>query len=79
MEKRACEMRELISIFKTQWIKFISKLNLMEKSINTLDNHSDELKDPRLRSLEKPIGKIDSLESGNNIENINKYIKKLQV
>ena len=72
MEQRAGEMQELISVFKTQWIKFISKLNLMEKSINALNNHFDELKGPRIRSLEKPMDKINSLELGNNIERITK-------
>ncbi len=72
MEQRAGEMQELISVFKTQWIKFISKLNLMEKSINALNNHFDDLKGPRIRSLEKPMDKINSLELGSNIERIAK-------
>ena len=72
MEQRAGEMQELISVFKTQWIKFISKLNLMEKSINTMNNHFDDLKGPRIRSLEKPMDKINSLELGSNIERITK-------
>ena len=72
MEKRAGEMQELISVFKTQWLKFIGKLNLIEKSISALNNHFDELKGPRLRSLEKPMDKINSLELGNNVENLPK-------
>ena len=72
MEKRAGEMQEFIGIFKTQWLKFISKLNLIEKSISALKNHFDELKGPWLRSLEKPVDKINSLELGNNVENLPK-------
>ena len=51
---------------------FTDKLNLIEKSISALNNHFDELKGPRLRSLEKPMDKINSLELGNNIENLPK-------
>jgi len=37
-----------------------------------LNNHFDDLKGPRIRSLEKPMDKINSLELGNNIERITK-------
>ena len=37
-------MLELISIFKTKLIKFISRLSIIEKSINALNNYFDELK-----------------------------------
>ena len=72
MEERASEMQKLISLFKTQWIKFVGKLTSMEKSITALNNHYDDLKGPRLRALEKPMDKINSLELGNNIESISK-------
>ena len=68
MEEKASQMQKFVGVFRIQWEKFIGKLDSMEKTINALNNHYDELKGPRIRALEKPMDKINKLELGKNIE-----------
>ena len=56
----------MLGFLKIQWIKFLEKINSLEKSIVTLNNHFDELKGPRLRQVEKEMNKISNLELDNN-------------
>ena len=67
LKKKAGQIQKYVGVFKIQWIKFLEKINSLEKSIVTINNHFDELKGPRLRQLEKEMNKISNLE----LDNIN--------
>ena len=64
MEQKAGEMQELVGVFRKQWEKFTEKVDAMGKTLNSLGNHYEELKGTRIRALEKPMEKIESLELG---------------
>ena len=64
MEQKAGEMQELVGVFRKQWERFIDKVDAMGKTLNSLGNHYEELKGTRIRALEKPMEKIESLELG---------------
>ena len=64
MEKKAGEMQKLVGVFRKQWEKFTEKVDAMGKTLNSLGNHYEELKGTRIRALEKPMEKIESLELG---------------
>ena len=68
MEQKAGEMQELVGVFRKQWEQFTEKIHAMGKSISALINHYDELKGTRIRALEKPMEKIESLELGEGKE-----------
>ena len=68
MEQKAGEMQELVGVFRKQWERFIDKVDAMGKTLNSLGNHYDELKGTRIRALEKPMEKIESLELGEGKE-----------
>ena len=68
MEQKAGEMQELVGVFRKQWEKFIDKVDAMGKTLNSLGNHYEELKGTRIRALEKPMEKIESLELGETKE-----------
>ena len=61
-------MQELVGVFRKQWEKFIDKVDAMGKTLNSLGNHYEELKGTRIRALEKPMEKIESLELGETKE-----------
>ena len=73
MEQKAGEMQELVGVFRKQWERFIDKVDAMGKTLNSLGNHYEELKGTRIRALEKPMEKIESLELGEG-----KEIKELE-
>ena len=64
MEQKAGEMQELVGVFRKQWEKFTEKVDAIGKTLNSLGNHYEELKGTRIRALEKPMEKIESLELG---------------
>lgn len=64
MEQKAGEMQKYIFTFRDQWKKFVEKLEIIGKSISTIQNHYDDLSGPRLRQLEKPLDKIKDLQLG---------------
>ena len=68
MEQKAGEMQELVGVFRKQWERFIDKVDAMGKTLNSLGNHYEELKGTRIRALEKPMEKIESLELGEGKE-----------
>ena len=68
MEQKAGEMQELVGVFRKQWERFIDKVDAMGKTLNSLGNHYEELKGTRIRALEKPMEKIESLELGETKE-----------
>ncbi len=65
IEKKAGQIQKYVGVFKIQWIKFLEKINSLERSIVTLNNHFDELKGPRLRQVKKEMNKILNLELDN--------------
>ena len=62
MEARAGEMQQLVQDFKQQWVKFNDKVDAMGKSIQTVQNHFDELSNARSNQLQKPMDKITGLQ-----------------
>lgn len=72
MEQRAGEMQSLVGKFKDQWQRFVDKLDALGKSLNTVQNHYDELSGTRVRQLEKPMEKILdlNLEKPENVQRL---------
>ncbi len=62
LETKAAEMQSLIMAFKEQWQKFNEKVDALGKSLNSVQNHYNELAGPRRNQLQKPMEKITELE-----------------
>jgi len=72
IEEKASDVMALLSTFKTQWEKYVDKMDKMGRSINTVKTDYEDLMTTRRRQLEKPLDKIeditnlvDSSKSGN--------------
>ena len=61
VEQRAGDLQKLVQQFSEQWGKYSEKVAAMGKSLNTVQNHFDDLSGTRTRALEKPMEKIISL------------------
>jgi DNA recombination protein RmuC len=62
MEKRAGDIQKLIGKFSKQWQMFVSKMDMMGKSLGTVQKHFEDLVTTRSRQLEKPMEKIGELQ-----------------
>ena len=62
IEKQAGEMQKLVGLFSKQWYSFVSKMDGLGSTINTLQNKYEELHTTRVRQLEKPMEKIKELQ-----------------
>jgi len=69
IEQRAGDMQKYIQTFKAQWTKFVDKMDGLGKSLNTVQNHFDELSSTRVKQLEKPMDKILDLNLDQTTEN----------
>jgi len=72
IEEKASDVMALLSTFKTQWEKYVDKMDKMGRSINTVKTDYEDLMTTRRRQLEKPLDQIeditnlvDSSKSGN--------------
>ncbi|RMF07537.1 MAG: DNA recombination protein RmuC [Candidatus Neomarinimicrobiota bacterium] len=62
MEQRAGEIQNLVHLFKSQWDRFVDKMDKLGHSLGTAQRHYDELRSTRTRQLEKPVEKILELD-----------------
>ncbi len=69
METRAGEMQALVQAFKTQWTRFVNKIDALGKSLGTVQKHYEELQTTRVRQLDRPVEKILDLQLGASEEN----------
>lgn len=58
------EILELLDTFKTQWYKFLDKLETVGKRIDDAQKEYQDLTTTRKKQLEKPLNKIGSLQKG---------------
>lgn len=58
VEQRAGDLQKLVQQFSLQWGKYCDKMESVGKSLNTVQNHFEDLSGTRTRALEKPMEKI---------------------
>ncbi len=68
LEQTSDEILKQLGEFKKQWRKFTDKIDKLGKSLQTVQNHYDELSETRSNQLEKPLGKIEELRTQHGIE-----------
>lgn len=66
MEEKAGEMQKMMSVFKDNWQKFVEKMDKLGSSLNTVQNHYNELTTTRARQLEKPMEQITQIQMDQN-------------
>ncbi|MDP6532427.1 MAG: DNA recombination protein RmuC [Candidatus Marinimicrobia bacterium] len=64
LESKAIEVQDLVQAFKSQWGKFIEKMEALGKSLGTVQGHYENLSTTRRKALEKPMKEIGKLELG---------------
>lgn len=62
IETRAADMQKLVQAFKLQWEKYNQKVDSLGKSLQSVQNHYDELSGTRRSQLQKPVDQITALE-----------------
>ncbi len=58
------EILDLLASFKSQWHKFLEKLETVGKRIDDAQKEYQDLTTTRKKQLEKPLSKIESLQKG---------------
>jgi len=61
IEEKASDVMALLSTFKSQWEKYVEKMDKMGRSINTAKADYEDLVTTRQRQLEKPLDKIEDI------------------
>jgi len=64
LESKAGEVQDLVQAFKNQWGKFIEKMDVLGKSLGTVNTHYENLSKTRKDALEKPMDRLNELELG---------------
>jgi len=70
LENKASDMQKLVQTFKEQWTKYVSKVEAMGKSLQSVQNHFNELTGPRQNQLQKPIDQISELELSSDTKSL---------
>ena len=68
IEQKANEMQSQVGIFIKQWGLYTEKLEALGKTLGTVSSHYNDLRETRMRALQKPIDKISELRLGNERE-----------
>jgi len=66
MEEKAGIIQKHVQDFKSQWIKYVEKMDAMGKSITQTQKHYDDLAGARAKQLEKPMEKILDIQMDNS-------------
>jgi len=64
MEEKAGIMQKYVMEFRSQWTKYVEKMDSIGKSIGAAQKSFDELATTRTKQLEKPMDKIAELQLG---------------
>ena len=64
MEEKAGVIQKHVIEFRSQWIKFVEKMESVGKSIGLAQKSYEELSTTRVRQLEKPMEKIAEMQMG---------------
>ena len=78
IEEKASDVMALLSTFKSQWEKYVEKMEKMGRSISTAKADYEDLVTTRRRQLEKPLDKIEditNLVDSNKSENLDEQQK----
>jgi DNA recombination protein RmuC len=63
IERTSDEILQLLSTFGTQWTKFSSSLDTVQKRFDSLHKEFEHLNGPRRRQLERPLQQLESLRT----------------
>ena len=64
MEEKAGEIFKLLESFQKQWSKYIGQMDKLGRSLESAQRDYQELVTTRTRQLDKPLDKIQELQSG---------------
>ncbi|MCH7852587.1 MAG: DNA recombination protein RmuC, partial [Candidatus Marinimicrobia bacterium] len=64
MEEKAGEIFKLLESFQKQWSKYIGQMDKLGRSLDSAQRDYQELVTTRTRQLDKPLDKIQELQSG---------------
>lgn len=64
MEEKAGEIFKLLESFQKQWTKYIGQMDKLGRSLESAQRDYQELVTTRTRQLDKPLDKIQELQSG---------------
>ncbi|MFB6271392.1 MAG: DNA recombination protein RmuC [Salinibacter sp.] len=68
LERTSDEILKYLGQFKKQWVKFTEKVDKLGKSLQTVQNHYDDLSETRSNQLEQPLNKLEELRNQRGLE-----------
>lgn len=68
LERTSDEILKYLGQFKKQWVKYTDKVDRLGKSLQTVQNHYNDLSETRSNQLEQPLNKLDELRTQRGLD-----------